>query len=229
MTKQAQVYPWRLANLLIDGLLQLKMQLNYAYPASSSTDDWVAPPAAAAPARDDDPLTVHNRECVACKRHWPKGGPEHTRDPAKCRFSLGADEQWDCPGCVNHRPLTHPDYTYDPLKCRATVAWGRRGRPRQGHHPRQPAAKASDSEARDLQAQLPLGQRDLGAQEEQQVAEAAATCGSGGPGGRTAVKNPSSGTPVVSDWTRIKFQSSLPVFRTGTAAMKLRVLRRLHP
>ena len=170
------------------------MQFNDAYLASSSIDDWVAPPAAAAPARDDDPLTVHNRECVACKRHWPKRDPAHARGPDKCRLPLDADKQWDCPGCVNHRPLTHPDYTYDPLKCRATVAWGRRGRPRQGHHPRQPAAKASDSEARDLQAQLPLGQRDLGAQEEQQVAEAAAASGSGasgsgGPGGRTAVRH----------------------------------------
>ena len=224
VTKQAQVYPWRLANLLIDGLIQLKMKLNCAYPASSSA----ASSAAAAPARDDDPLSVYNRECVACKCHWPKGDPAHTRVPGKCRFPLDADEQWDCPGCIKHRPLTHPDHTYDPLTCRATVAWGRRGRPRQGSHPRQPAAKASDSEVRDLQAQLPLGQGDLGAQEEQQVADAATASGSGGPGGRTAVRDASTGTPVISDWTRFNVQSSLAVLRTGTAAMKLRMLRKLH-
>ena len=32
VTKQAQVYPWRLANLLIDGLIQLKMKIDLRLP-----------------------------------------------------------------------------------------------------------------------------------------------------------------------------------------------------
>ena len=231
----ALVCPWRIANLLTDGLIQLRRKTIQAYPAGSSTDS--APSAAAATpaaaASSDDPLSIYNRECVACRCHWPKGDPAHTRVPDKCRFPLDQEEQWDCPGCINHRPLSHPDHTYDPLTCRATVALGRRGRPRQGRHPRQPAAKPSDSEVRDLQAQLPLEQGDLGAQEEQHAANAAAAApaaaaGGHGGGGRTAVRNASSGNPVVSDWTRFDVQSSLAVLRTGTTAMKLRMLRKLH-
>ena len=120
-------------------------------------------------------MTTHSQSTIvnASPANWPKGDPAHTRVPGKCRFPLDADEQWDCPGCIKHRPLAHPDHTYDPLTCRATVAWGRLGRPRKGSHPRQPAEKASDSEVRGLQAQPPPGQGDLGAQEVQQVADAA--------------------------------------------------------
>ena len=144
-------------------------RLMYPSVASGTGDD-----ASAVPRSEAEPW----RKCPGCRGRQARWDPRHTRIRGQCRFPDDEPHEFKCPACQAHRPLTHPTHTRGP-DCRIPHVEARVGARRSGRHPRDPARRATDSTAADLQAQLPDGS-DLGALEEEEAAERAEPSSSSG-------------------------------------------------
>ena len=139
-----QVWPWRMAQAIVDGIVGLKLEMEaqgfFPELGSGTADSGEVRP---------------TMERPACRHHMSRYDARHTRDH-RCRWRDEEPITWDCEACKGDRPAGHSSHTYGP-DCKHTIISHRRGTPRSGRHPRQPATHASDMPAKEAQAQLPDG------------------------------------------------------------------------
>ena len=82
--------------------------------------------------------------CPGCRGHCRRDDPRHNRDET-CRFKDEVSTEWTCPACKKNKHRSSSEHTLGP-DCRWAVASTRdegAGRARRGHHPRDPAVRAS--------------------------------------------------------------------------------------
>ena len=244
-SKACQVWPWKLAKRIVDGIALLKAAVSgqYMYPSVGSGSNDVDEP------QPDEVPDEAWKNCPGCTGRQSATDTRHNRIPGVCKHPLVQPDMYDCKGCQAHRPSGHGDHTYETGRCRWSVTDTRTGKRRSGKHPRPPAVKASASPTADLQAQLPDG-TDLGAEDESRAAASGPSSSSNGPTAsvpgslldpvaqtrgpdqeqrvRRTFADQASGTTVPSDWSKFDVSSSLRALRTGTNASQQRELRKLH-
>ena len=123
--------------------------------------------------------------CPGCRGHIRKEDPRHVRDET-CKFRDVPSIEWSCVGCRRHKDRSDPSHTLDE-NCRwaaARMVLEGAGRPRTGHHPRDPAVPASSeptASLRPVEEERPLDEHPdgVGAEVEPAAREVAEASGSG--------------------------------------------------
>ena len=166
----AQIWPWRLAQAVADGICALEKHVKHpilqSFPSiATSTESGDA---------DAQPAEAW-RGCPGCRGRMASTDPAHNRVAGICKHPFVEPVVWGCRGCAKRLPEGSFAHTYIPGECKFSSRSGRASAPRRrGKHPRPPAILETGTPAADLQAQLPDG-TDLGAADE---AEANATAAS---------------------------------------------------
>ena len=225
--KFCQVWPWPLANAIVDGILELKQ--SFVYPTVEGTTQT----GSAGPARDDeDPF----RKCPGCRGRVSKSDARHTCIRGECRWPDEETVSWDCIGCQRHRPASHDSHTYGP-DCKHAIIPHRKGVPRTGRHPRQPMERTRDVPGREAQAQLPDDSDLLPADPSAAAASAPPPASSSDRPGRgpdlvererRTYREAGVGDPHPSDWTRYDITHCLRALRSNHEPTVLKALRKIH-
>ena len=129
-----QVWTHKFARAIADGIQEL-IEIQYrgrtvgAYPETGVQHGEEVPSE-----RSASRATVR---CVACRRHWIRTHPAHTRERGDCWHPDVVPIEYPCKGCQLHRPVTHTSHTYVPSACRAATGQRHRqeGTTRRGRHP----------------------------------------------------------------------------------------------
>jgi hypothetical protein len=243
-----QVWPWRLAELFITGIIALLQQLRATStfpvlgtgPQDSDTVDDSAQPW---------------MQCPGCRGRMARTRREHTRVQGICKWpDVEPETDWKCPGCSRTPPRIrgHGDHTEVPGECRWGITGTRAvaGRVR-GIHPREATPKASADPTADVPGPL-LNPNDTQIEEPGPIPDddppdvGGPSSSSGGPNNaadpprRTprgpdlvqrqlqptvAHRSSGAGSP---DWTSFDISTSLRTLRNGTEVQKKNELRKLH-
>ena len=142
-----QVWPWGLAERLVNGIValikQLKQTNNYPELGTGHQDDNV---------QDDE--TQPWMKCPGCKGRMARTRREHTRIRGECKWpDVEPEAEWTCPGCSRTPPRArgHQDHTEIPGECR----WGYKGTRNvasraRGSHPREATRRATADPSHDV-------------------------------------------------------------------------------
>ena len=134
-----QVWPWKLAELLVDGISNLAKLQNTqdAYPETGTGPDDPTMQDADAPWM----------KCPGCRWRMARGRKEHTREPGVCKYEhYDQEPEWTCPGCNPTLPRQRgrPDRTEVHGECRWAETTSRAVASRKrGSDPREARPKAS--------------------------------------------------------------------------------------
>lgn len=93
-SRQAQVWPIRLCEAIVKGIVAVLRQRHYFYPA-----------------------TVVKFQCPACRGHAAQDDSRHTRDK-NCKFPAVAPSLYDCMACKTHKHSKHPLHDRIAGRCR---------------------------------------------------------------------------------------------------------------
>ena len=222
-----QVWPWKLATAIVDGILNLKRTSAYPSIGIGPGDRTVDPDQYA--------------KCRGCRGHLSKYDARHSRVQGECKWHEETPLIWDCPGCKKDRPEAHDSHTYGP-DCKHTIISHRVTRT--GRHPRAPAIPARAIPAQEAQAQLPDGsdllptraheperhdddERDPTAASSDQLGQRRGRGPDQGERYRRTFEDAGAGEHT-SDWTRYDVTHCLRALRSAHLPTVLKALRKLH-
>ena len=111
----AQIWPWRMAERLVQGIVDLRRRLRRPPTEIHDLGGDVlssASPAVASGATDREIRREVASErarfsCKTCKRNVRADSPMHSRDPAECRYPHSVPIHWECPGCKEEKERDH--------------------------------------------------------------------------------------------------------------------------
>ena len=117
-TAEAQIWPWRLARAIADGICKLiapvkRTPSTSSYPAvATGTDDGPTHEASETPG--SRPAWY---DCPGCRGGIFKESWKHTRVPGVCKYPLTETVNYDCPACKKGYPQAR-GHTYRVGECR---------------------------------------------------------------------------------------------------------------
>ena len=266
--KWCQVWPWKLASAIVDGIISLKSEslksksLSEECPWPCSSDSFVNlqsrkgqfsssmndlpkayfPSVGTGPSDPDAHTKDIYQKCPGCRGHMSRHDARHTRVRGQCRWPDAEEIIWNCAGCKRDRPAAHESHTNGP-DCKHAIIQHRRGTPRTGHHPRQPAERSLDVPGREAQAQLPDGSDLVPVEPPTSAIEAMPQAGEPLPSSseprqgrgpdvvervRRTFQDAAVGDPAPSDWTRYDVRHCLRALRSQHEPTVLLTLRKLH-
>ena len=98
----AQIWPWKFANRMVEGILRLKNHLDHAFLLEAY------PTVGSGPSDPDAPKPDRYKwKCNACRNNLSKNDPRHTRIPGECSREHDESIEYSCRGCKLFKPATH--------------------------------------------------------------------------------------------------------------------------
>ena len=140
-TKPSQIWTWKFARLLADGIADLVWMLEHRHRQQSALTE-------AYPAAVDQTV-----KCPGCRRHVFAEHPSHTRVVGECNYPHHTSVEYQCPACARGGGRAASGHTLKAGECRMADPGYRGARasgPRYARDPRVPASTAADAGLRDF-------------------------------------------------------------------------------
>ena len=115
-SKPLQLWTWKMASLVVDGICLLKKATTKAMRAGSPRREPSAYPTVGTGPDDDDQPEGEElwRKCPGCRARAKKEDPRHSRVRGVCKWPDIVAENWDCPGCLHYKGRWDSSHNYEP-------------------------------------------------------------------------------------------------------------------
>ena len=156
---QAQVWTWDEAQRVVEGIRYLLESERRGYTVMPVAEvvrpklqaypkfdiEKVARPQPGVPQAGYDSRAKphHLSSCPGCRYRRSRNDWTHTRVIGECGYPHDEPQLWECEACMDHLPRATGEHLLEPGKCRFATNPKRAYAPRRGHHPRDPARRAT--------------------------------------------------------------------------------------